>query len=265
MKLSRRRAILLGVLAVAVPSGVLAATVKGKVVNTSELLNPVWNEAKDPGSHRYTFREPSPSVPADARILRGNLSKEVCIVALTEGKAEPLKKPIRVVVEGGRTSPVTLVVAEKQEILFENHDPWDHAIYEVTEKGGLTHGTMTPEKAGSESHKRTWTPPGPGVYEIRDEISPGLRSWVVVEPRAHRALFPNRKGDFDKLELDPGSYTLVAYYSGKQVGEPLPFEVKPAPAEQPLKDPLKAGPDKKAPEKKDEKDEKKTDQAKGGG
>jgi hypothetical protein len=186
----------------------------------------VWNEAKDPGSHRYTFREPSPSVPADARILRGHLSKEVCIVALTEGKAEPLKKPIRVVVEGGRTSPVTLVVAEKQEILFENHDPWDHAIYEVSEKGGLTRGTMTPEKAGSESHKRTWTPPGPGVYEIRDEISPGLRSWVVVEPRTHRALFPNRKGDFDKLELDPGNYTLVAYYSGKQVA--TPFEVKPA-------------------------------------
>jgi len=247
-----------------IPSGVLAATVKGKVVNTSDLLNPVWNEAKDPGSHRYTFREPSPSVPADARILRGNLSKEMCIVVLGEGKAEPLKKPIRVVVEGGRTSHVTLVVAEKQEILFENHDPWDHAIYEVTGKGGLTRGTMTPEKAGSESHKRAWTPPGPGVYEIRDEISPGLRSWVVVEPRTHKALFPNRKGDFEKLELEPGTYTLAAYYSGKQVGELLPLEVKAAPAEQPLKDPLKAGPDKKAPEKKDPKDDKK-DPAKGGG
>src|SRR5688500_6938007 len=56
-----------------VPSAVLApaaegATVKGKVTNTRDLLNPVWTEANSPQSHRYTFREPSSSVPTESRI-----------------------------------------------------------------------------------------------------------------------------------------------------------------------------------------------------
>ena len=71
------------------PSGVLAATIKGKVGNTHDLLNPVWNEAKDPAAHRFTFREPSPSVPPDVRILRGHMQKELCIVALTEDDTDP--------------------------------------------------------------------------------------------------------------------------------------------------------------------------------
>ena len=104
MKRRTSRALFVAAIGVALPSAVLAATVKGKVVNTSDLLNPVWNEAKDPGSRRYTFREPSPSVPPDARVLRGHFSKELCIVALTDAPATPLPKPIRIVIEGGRTS-----------------------------------------------------------------------------------------------------------------------------------------------------------------
>ena len=232
-----RKAALVAVLCV-LPSGVLAATIKGKVGNTHDLLNPVWNEAKDPAAHRFTFREPSPSVPPDVRILRGHMQKELGIVALTEADAQPLKTPIRVVIEGGRTSVVTLVVAPGQEILFENHDPTDRSIYEVSGKGQLSKGVMKPDAT------RTWTPPGPGKYEFRDELSPSLRSWIVVEPKAHKAIFPNRKGDFS-IDLEPGTYTLRTYFSGEPVGEAMPWEVKPLPAEQPLKDPLKAGPDKK--------------------
>lgn len=242
MKLTRRSAFIAAALALVAPSIVLAATVKGKVVGTQDLLNPVWNEAKSPDSHRYTFREPASSVPPDTRILRGNLSKELAIVVLTEAKAEKNAKAIRVTIEGGRTWPVTLVVAEGQEILFENTDPTDHAIYEANDKGGLTRGTMKPDTT------RTWTPPGPGKYEIRDELSPSVRSWIVVEPHAAMVLYPTRKGDFDISNVEPGTYKLRAYYSGEPVGEELPFEVKPAPIEQPLKEPLKAG-EVKSPDK----------------
>ncbi|NUP07916.1 MAG: hypothetical protein HOW73_17865 [Polyangiaceae bacterium] len=259
MKLTRRSAFIAAAIALALPSAVFAATVKGKVVGTQELLNPVWNEAKAKDSHRFTFREPASSVPADFRVLRGHLSKELCIVVLTEAKAEKKPKPIRVLVEGGRTSPVTLVVAEGQEILFENNDPTDRAIYEVTEKAGLGRGTMKPGST------RTWTPPGPGKYELRDELSPSTRSWIVVEPHAHMSLYPTRKGDFDISNIDPGTYKLRAYFNGEPVGEELPFEVKPTPPEQPLKDPLKAGAV-KAPEgdKKNEKDTKGEDPNKPG-
>jgi hypothetical protein len=227
-----------------VPTGVLAATAKGRVVNTQDLLNPVWNEAKDPNAHRYTFREPAASVPPDSRILRGHLPKELCLVALADG-AQPLKTPIRIKVEGGRTSFVTLVVPPGQEIRFENHDPTPHSIYETSGKGGFDKGTMQPDGA------RSWTPPGPGKYEIRDEFSPSLRAWVVVEPKAMKSVYPNRKGEF-AIELEPGSYELRAFHNGEPVGEPMPVEIKPAPAEQQLKDPLKAGADKKKDDPKKE-------------
>ncbi len=238
------------------PSIVQAATtVTGKVVNTHELLNPVWNEAKAKDSHRYTFREPASSVPPKARILRGNIKKELCVAVLTEGKGAPDARPIRVVIEGGRTSAVTLVVAEGQLIRFENKDPTDHAIYEVSEKSGLGRGTMKPDQT------REWTPPGPGKYELRDELSPSLRSWIVVEPRLVQAVFPTRKGDV-QFKLEPGNYKLRGYYNGEPVGEELPLEVK-APtgpnadkAEVELKDPLKAGPDEKPAEGDKKKDDK---------
>jgi hypothetical protein len=235
-----------------VPTAVLAATAKGRVVNTQDLLNPVWNEAKDPNARRYTFREPAASVPPESRILRGHLSKELCLVALADG-AQPLKTPLRIKISGGRTSFVTLVVPQGQEIRFENHDPTPHSPYEVSGAGGFTKGMMQPDGA------RSWTPPKPGKYEIRDELSPSLRAWVVVEPRAMKSVYPNRKGEF-AMELEPGTYELRGYYNGEPVGEPMPLEVKPAPAEQPIKDPLKVGADKK---KEDE--AKKEEPAKAGG
>jgi hypothetical protein len=212
-----------------------AVTMKGKIVNVQALLNPVWNEAKDPKANRFNFREPSATVRADVRILRAHLHKEVCVVALAD-EGKKVDQPLRVVVSGGRASPVTLVVAQGQEIQLENHDPWPHQVYEVSGKGGLGEGTMAAQGT------RKWTPPGPGKYEIRDKISPSVRSWVVVEPKAAAIAYPTRKGDF-AIDLEPGSYKLRAYHNGEPVGDELPIEVKPAPAEQPLAVPLKAGPD----------------------
>lgn len=212
-----------------------AVTIKGKIVNVQALLNPVWNEAKDPKANRFNFREPSATVRADVRILRAHLHKEVCVVALAD-EGKKVDQPLRVVVSGGRASPVTLVVAQGQEIQLENHDPWPHQVYEVSGKGGLGDGTMAAQGT------RKWTPPGPGKYEIRDRISPSVRSWVVVEPKAAAIAYPTRKGDF-AIDLEPGNYKLRAYHNGEPVGDELPIEVKPAPAEQPLALPLKAGPD----------------------
>jgi len=235
-------------------------TVKGKVVNTDDLLNPVWNEAKDPKENRFDFREPASTVPPEKRILRGHLSKELCIAVLEDSAPTPPKKQLEMIIEGGRTSPVTRVVGQGVEIKFINKDNFDHDIYEVSGKGGFGEGNML--KQGT----RTWTPPGPGKYEIRDKLAPSVRSWIVVEPKVLKTVYPNRSGDF-QTELDPGAYTLQAYFAGDAVGDKLPIEVKPAhpvaggPApEQTLDKPLKAGADKA---KKD--DSKKDDAKKAGG
>ncbi len=217
-----------------VPGVALAATVtiKGRTAGNAKLLNPVWSEAKEPGNHRYTFREPSPTVRPDVRTLTGYLPKELCVVALGE-KGVALKQPIRMVVAGGRTSPVTLVVAEGQAIQIENHDPFPHKLYDTGNKG-LQPGETLPTKA------RTWTPPGPGKYEIRDQLSPSVRSWIVVEPRAVAVGYPDRKGEF-AIDLEPGVYKLRGYFNGEPVGTEMEVNVAPGPAEQLLKGPLTVG------------------------
>jgi hypothetical protein len=237
-RLARRLGLLAALLAL--PSAALAATataavvtVKGKASGTVKLLNPSWTEAKDPKSHRFTFREPSLTVRPDVRNLTGYLPKELCIVALVEGKAPTPKVALRMTMAGGRTSPVTLVVAEGQQIQFENLDPFPHKLYDVGGKGFAV--VETPA-----SKSRSWTPPGPGKYEIRDQSTPSLRSWIVVEPRAAGVGYPDRKGDF-AIDLEPGKYKLRGYYNGEPVGTELDILVAPVPVEQPLKAPLLVG------------------------
>lgn len=225
----------LALLLLAVPSVAYAASVtaKGKIVGAEKLLNPVWNEAKDPASHRYTFREPSPTVRADVYALTAAVQKEVAIVVLGN-KGTPQKVPVTVSIAGGRTTPVTIVVPEGQQIQFENKDPFPHKIYDMGGKG-LNAVETPPAKS------RAWTPPGPGKYEIRDQLSPSIRSWVVVEPKAMSSVYPDRKGEF-VLEVEPGPYKLRAYFNGEPVGQELDVVVNPFPqTDQPLKAPLVVG------------------------
>jgi hypothetical protein len=216
-----------------VPGVALAATVKGKVAGGAKLMNPVWNEAKDPNARRYTFREPSATVRPDVRTLTGYLPKELCVVVLGE-KGAPSKNPMRMVIAGGRTSPVTLVVAEGQSVQFENLDPFPHKLFDTGGKG--LQATEQPS-----TKQRTWTPPAPGKYEIRDQLSPSIRSWIVVEPRTVAVGYPDRKGEFT-IDVEPGQYKLRGYFNGEPVGTEMDLTVKPVPAEQQLTSPLAVGP-----------------------
>jgi hypothetical protein len=207
-------------------------TLKGKTSGAGKLLNPVWNEAKDPKLNRFTFREPSATVRPEVRTLTAFLPKELCITALIEGEGKPLKQAYRVVIAGGRTSFVTLVVAPGQQIQFENQDNFPHKLYVV---GADSKGFAPTETAPTKS--RTWTPPGPGKYEIRDQLAPSIRSWIVVEPHCANVGYPDRKGDF-QIDLEPGTYKLRGYFNGEPVGAELPVTVPPAPVEQLLKAPL---------------------------
>jgi hypothetical protein len=136
-------------------------------------------------------------------------------------------------IAGGRTPPVTLVVAPGQQILFDNQDPFPHKLYiPGADPKGLAPTETAPTKT------RVWTPSGPGKYEIRDQFSPSLRSWVVVEPHVVEVGYPtDRKGDFS-IALEPGTYTLRGFFNGEPVGTELPVTVKPTPAEQLITVPL---------------------------
>jgi hypothetical protein len=199
----------------------------------------VWDEASKKNLDRYTFREPSATVRSDVKTLTAFLPKELCIAALVPGDGKP-KPPYRVVVAGGRTSPVTLVVAPGQQIQFENGDPFPHRLYVADPKTGLPAADAKglPPVDMAQAKTRAWTPPGPDKYEIRDQLAPSVRSWIVVEPHVVNVGYPDRKGDF-QIDLEPGEYTLRSYFNGEPTkGADLAVTVARTSVEQLLKAPL---------------------------
>jgi hypothetical protein len=196
------------------PAVALAAPqVRGKLVGLEKLMNPAWAEAKDSSSHRFSWREPSPTVRAEFRNLFGYAPKEVCLAALASTPQQPPSLPLLITVGGGRTTPVTVVVAPGTRLHFENRDPFPHRLYAVGQTS-FPPGDMVAMAA------RDWTAPGPGKYELRDEVSPSVRSWVVVEPHVAMVAYPSTQGVFSFSQLAPGEYTIKAYFAGVPVGAP---------------------------------------------
>jgi hypothetical protein len=219
--------------------------VKGKVTGGEDLVNPIWEEAADPKNNRYTFRMPSAAVPKERRSrLSAYLPKELCIVALADG-AKAKGTPVPVHVSGGRTTPATLVIAPEQNVQFVNDDPFTHKLFDLKGvQGGLGPEDMKP------GAQRTWKPPGPGVYEIRDKYFPSIRTWIVVEPRAAGFGFPKANGEFTVPDLVPGTYELRGYFAGQPVGTAMTIELRPNPELQEARDPLSVAPAKKGDKEK---------------
>lgn len=194
-----------------------ATEVLGRVAGYEHLRNPVWAEAKRAERHGYSFREPISTVPAQLRKLFPMISKEICIVASSDAGSGP-GKAVVVQIAGGRTTPVTLVVAPGTELRFKNSDPFDHRLYGVGFDG-------LPASTIAKGADRRWTVKDRGAFEIRDELSPSIRSWVVSLPGTVATAFPAADGSFSISIDEPGLYTLQAYFSGKPVGSPLPVSV----------------------------------------
>jgi len=136
---------------------------------------------------------------------------------VSKNKVEPPKVPILVLVGGGRTTPVTLVVAPGTRLRFRNNDPFKHRLYAVNE------ASFSPADIAMAA-ERDWTAPGPGTYELRDELAPSLRSWIVVKEGVASIGYPNRQGQFF-LTLEPGEYQLEYFFAGKPIGTPRPVSV----------------------------------------
>jgi hypothetical protein len=210
------------VVGLALPGIAFAAQVKGKLVGLDKLLNPVWIEAKDVSSHRFSWREPSPTVRAEFRNLFAYAPKEVCVAALANSPQQPPSIPLLITVGGGRTTPVTVVVAPGTRLHFENRDPFPHRLYGVNQ-------TTFPAGEMGQGAARDWTAPGPGRYEVRDELSPSIRTWVIVEPNVAAIAYPSAQGAFSIPQLAPGEYTLRAFFAGGPVGTPKSVAVAFAP------------------------------------
>jgi hypothetical protein len=199
--------------ALSLASNVDAGTVKGKVAGFEYLLNPVWMKAKAANAHSFNFREPSPTVSSDLRRLFPYIPKELCIAVLAPS-AQPKMKPIDVLVGGGRTTPVTLVVTPGTELHFKNTDPFPHRLYGVDVK---SFGPSDMSKGAD----RVWSVPEAGVYEIKDELIPSVQMWVVSDPKVVAVGFPDLDGQFQVDVPLAGDFQVQPYFAGKPVGKPL--------------------------------------------
>jgi hypothetical protein len=205
--------------------------VKGKITGQDKLVPDVYAEAAKPESRRWTWREPSPSVAAQFRTLSANPSRDLCIAATTSGNAGP-QEAIRMTVTGGRVFPTTIVVSPGTPLAFKNFDPFKHRLY-VVGNPSFKAEDMAPNQV------RSWSSSGAGKYEIRDELFPSVRTFVIVDPQVVQVAYPGRDGAFG-LSLPAGEYVLKAFFSGKQIGKPVTVTAKEK-STVTLNDPLNVG------------------------
>jgi hypothetical protein len=205
-------AYLLGITCISYSAAVGAGPLKGRIVGQDKLIPDVYVEAARPDAHRFTWREPSPTVRAEFRALSGNPSRDLCIAALSaNGPPAAAHEPILIRVTGGHTIPTTIVVSPGTRLSFDNRDPFPHRLYVVGNAGWKAETMET-------TRRREWSaPPGAGRYEFRDELFPSIRTFVVVEPQVVDIAYPGRDGAFG-MTLPAGDFVLKAYFGGKQVG-----------------------------------------------
>ncbi|MCL2725541.1 MAG: hypothetical protein FWD69_14000 [Polyangiaceae bacterium] len=235
MPLYMRKRLVLGMLAalslLSIASDAAAPNIKGKISGQEKLVPEVYAEAAKPDSRRWTWREPSPSVAAPLRTLSANPSRDLCIAAMQADNFGP-QGPILMSVTGGRVFPTTIVVTPGTELVFKNFDPFKHRLFVVDQP------TMKAEDLQTGA-QRTWGAPGPGRYEVRDELFPSVRTFIVVDPQVAQIAYPGRDGIFS-FSLPGGDYVLKAFFAGKQVGKPVSVNAKDKLVE--LKDPLDVSP-----------------------
>ncbi len=187
----------------------VAVGVKGKVSGWEKLLPQTYAEAaNDP--HRYTWREPSPTVKQDFRKLSANVSRDVCVVAFGAGAAQA-HEPLIVKLTGGRLTPATLVLSPGSRLSFKNADPFPHILYEVANDKWAAN----PTAPGS---SRDWAGTTPGVHVIRDQLFPSVAMYVLIDPNAVEFAMPDRDGAY-AMAVTPGDYTFKAFFEGKQVSK----------------------------------------------
>ena len=205
------------VLASALASGSLLAggstgNVRGRVSGWEKLLPQVYAQAAKDDSHRFTWREPSPTVKQDFRRLSANVSRDVCIAAFGSGTAQP-HEALAVKVTGGRITPATLVLSPGSRLSFKNDDPVPHQLFEVNNPSWAPN----PTAPGS---SREWAAGAPGLHEIRDQLFPSIVMYVVVDAQVVEFAQPDRDGAFS-MSLPQGEYTLKAFFDGKATGKPV--------------------------------------------
>lgn len=184
---------------------------KGKVDGFTQLTSEAHANATKSETHRFQWREGSPSVKPEFRTKGVNPAHQIVVVLLAAAKPGPAL-PISITLAGLGYLPSTWVVQPSTAIRFVNADVFPHkpAVVGVPEwKSEVIAATG----------RRDWTAPaGAGSFELRDDAFPSARGFLVVEPNVVASAAPAADGSFT-IDAPAGEYTLRAYFEGKPIGE----------------------------------------------
>ncbi len=208
---STQRSVFLACAILAATGAAFAGPVRGRINGQEKLIPDVYAEAAKPDAHRYTWREPSPTVKPEFRVLSGNPLREICVAAIAQSQ-QPAHEPAHLIkITGGRTVPATIAVSNGTRLAFKNFDPFPHRLY-IKESQ-----TWKPETINPNAQREFSVASGAGKFEVRDELFPSLRSFILVDPMVADIAYPGRDGAFE-LNLSSGDYVLKAFFNGRVVG-----------------------------------------------
>lgn len=195
----------------AVSGAAFAGPVRGRINGQEKLIPDVYAEAAKPDAHRYTWREPSPTVKPEFRVLAGNPLREICVAAVAQTQQPPHEPAHLIKITGGRTIPATIAISNGTRLAFKNYDPFPHRLFIKDSQ------TWKAETINPNAQREFSLPTGSGKFEVRDELFPSLRSFILVDPMVADIAYPGRDGAFE-LNLNPGDYALKAFFNGRLVG-----------------------------------------------
>ncbi len=208
---STQRSLLLACAILAATGAAFAGPVRGRINGQEKLIPDVYAEAQKPDAHRWTWREPSPTVRPEFRVLSGNPLREICIAAIAQSQ-QPAHEPAHLIkITGGRTVPATIAVSNGTRLAFKNYDPFPHRLFIKDSQ------TWKAETINPNGQREFSLPAGGGKFEVRDELFPSLRSFIIVDQFVADIAYPGRDGAFE-LNLSQGEYVLKAYFNGRVVG-----------------------------------------------
>lgn len=189
------------------------AVIRGKVTGWEKLLPQVYTEAAKNDTRHYMWREPSPTVKQEFRKLSANVSRDVCVAAMSGGSPQA-HEPYAIKLTGGRLTPSTIVLPPGSRLSIKNVDPFPHVLYEVNNDKWAPSAT-------SPGSTREWAASAPGTFQIRDQLFPSIVLYIVVDPGVVEFAYPDREGTFS-MSVPQGEYTFKAFFDGKAVSKETP-------------------------------------------
>lgn len=113
--------------------------------------------------------------------------------------------PVRIVQEGRRFLPDTVVVPAGATVEFPNLDPIFHNVFSLSKAKSFDLGNY------DRNHTRSVTFDHPGIVLVHCHLHPNMAAAVFVAPNATGTLAA-RSGSFSIRDVPPGTYTAVAWH-----------------------------------------------------